>query len=504
MNNTLFNGSSEPIVPRAAQELPTGVNMDQVFAAVKNFEEKWNGTDWKKASAGQSANKDFNKQFDLYIRERDIRDVVKQFKKINRERNAFRLNLSLQNLRPFDAPTVPIGYHCTFFSRRENGMFVKEPLCWSFCIYREETSTVMEYVFFRKTKRLLSLDTALGRILDDCSEAPVDIRKVRCYTCLGDLDPATGERCTLRFSTAAEAKEHAQELYSDGRSYHTELNWTKRRYPDLRFQSVTLLCHTGKNDLHGLELSDAFEQDVLSKCRHIQDGVISTGNIKVYPKSLDPQRTLSKNIYRYPVQLSIRDTVCLDSRDRKEISNMGYVVGISMEPVQDTERNAMVQMLQSDPLQFLTENVLYCLIPLIQTGLQSGFRNAVPVTIPNRNMHCHRPVENPTLSQGKQDQAPVQSKSKFKKNDKTSCSEWDVLYDCVIGHRAGLWTIPKLDELHGAERNEWISKYSRRPFTTDDWKNAGRPARQKNLLPKELLCEKLIELQADAGSHTKE
>ena len=53
-----------------------------------------------------------------------------------------------------------------------------------------------------------------------------------------------------------------------------------------------------------------------------------------------------------------------------------------------------------------------------------------------------------------------------------------------------------MDELTGAERNEWISKHSPRPFTVSDWKNAGRASRQKSILPRELVEDKLAELLA--------
>lgn len=76
-------------------------------------------------------------------------------------------------------------------------------------------------------------------------------------------------------------------------------------------------------------------------------------------------------------------------------------------------------------------------------------------------------------------------------------SEWKILFDCIMGHRAGLWVIPKLNELAGFERNAWITKHSPRPFTAADWKNAGKPSRQKNILPEEILAEKLAELQAE-------
>ena len=59
--------------------------------------------------------------------------------------------------------------------------------------------------------------------------------------------------------------------------------------------------------------------------------------------------------------------------------------------------------------------------------------------------------------------------------------------------------IPKLDELQGADRDAWINSHntSSKIWKPNDWKNAGRNARQANMLPRELLEEKLQELIDD-------
>ena len=74
--------------------------------------------------------------------------------------------------------------------------------------------------------------------------------------------------------------------------------------------------------------------------------------------------------------------------------------------------------------------------------------------------------------------------------------EWSILNSCIMGHRAGLWTIPKLNELRGAERDAWINAHntSGKEWKPTDWKNAGHSSRQANILPKEMLEEKLAEL----------
>ena len=65
-----------------------------------------------------------------------------------------------------------------------------------------------------------------------------------------------------------------------------------------------------------------------------------------------------------------------------------------------------------------------------------------------------------------------------------------------------LWdigVIDKLNELSGQERCDWINAHntSSKIFKENDWKNAGRPKRQVNMLPDDFLKEKLSELIND-------
>lgn len=81
-------------------------------------------------------------------------------------------------------------------------------------------------------------------------------------------------------------------------------------------------------------------------------------------------------------------------------------------------------------------------------------------------------------------------------NIKVRDIDWAILNSCIMGHRAGFWNIPKLDQLQGAERDEWINSHnsSTKKWKPNDWKNAGRNSRQANMLPREMLEEKLQEL----------
>ena len=74
--------------------------------------------------------------------------------------------------------------------------------------------------------------------------------------------------------------------------------------------------------------------------------------------------------------------------------------------------------------------------------------------------------------------------------------EWAILNSCIMGHRSGRWDIPGLNGKTVQEKCEWINSHntSGRKFKPSDWKNARRPERQANMLPREMLGDKLEEL----------
>ena len=74
--------------------------------------------------------------------------------------------------------------------------------------------------------------------------------------------------------------------------------------------------------------------------------------------------------------------------------------------------------------------------------------------------------------------------------------EWAILNSCIMGHRSGRWDIPGLIGKTVQEKCEWINSHntSGRKFKPSDWKNARRPERQANMLPREMLGDKLEEL----------
>ena len=76
--------------------------------------------------------------------------------------------------------------------------------------------------------------------------------------------------------------------------------------------------------------------------------------------------------------------------------------------------------------------------------------------------------------------------------------EWAILNSCIMGYRMGLWDIPELCGKKVEKKCEWINEHntSGKEFKLSDWKNTRRNERQVNMLPPEMLLEKLAELGA--------
>jgi hypothetical protein len=74
--------------------------------------------------------------------------------------------------------------------------------------------------------------------------------------------------------------------------------------------------------------------------------------------------------------------------------------------------------------------------------------------------------------------------------------DWAILNSCIMLHRMGHVDIPGLNNKSVAERCEWINAHntSKKLFKPSDWKNSRRADRQVNVLPMEIIKEKLDEL----------
>lgn len=82
--------------------------------------------------------------------------------------------------------------------------------------------------------------------------------------------------------------------------------------------------------------------------------------------------------------------------------------------------------------------------------------------------------------------------------------DWAILNSCIMGYRSGRWDIPGLNDKSVKEKCDWINTHntSGKLFKPSDWKNARRPERQANMLPREIIESKLLELINDDAANT--
>ena len=85
--------------------------------------------------------------------------------------------------------------------------------------------------------------------------------------------------------------------------------------------NVTLVCHKGIDDLSSINYD---EVNLLKHLTSVQDGLVSLTPIKLSIKSL--QQVNNTSIY--PISLSVADTMCHAPADKKNLSDLGEVIGI--------------------------------------------------------------------------------------------------------------------------------------------------------------------------------
>lgn len=70
-----------------------------------------------------------------------------------------------------------------------------------------------------------------------------------------------------------------------------------------------------------------------------------------------------------------------------------------------------------------------------------------------------------------------------------------ILLSILMGYRLGIYEIPDLDGLKQSEIVKTVNSWGISEITIDDWKNCSRSKRQNNMLPRELIDEKLQLIQ---------
>lgn len=386
-------------------------------------------TGWKRYSVGESAEVNYNYRFDLYIRRRKLADLVSENDDIskissnvlegnNREKprkistsdhsttmvsnatmgnpkkdltpspisRVTRKSENLPVLSDFgnypslasartESPALVIGFDSEWYYLSEDGHTFRSLLSWQFSLIDGED--LVEYVFIRKSEKYgLSLELAIGRILDNLAIYPTDIRKVRKYEALTGKDADTGDFTHTLFDSNKEALENSKYPYPDGKKVHIRYDWSA--IPHI---PVVLLCHSGKVDVSGLDQRKKYSKNILKYSSEVQGGLITLQPTKTYAQSVDPRFARNRNTHTYPISLQLADTMCHAPAGMKSLKALGKTVGWEKVQLNEGEIEHMDQLLMNDPCAYFEYAANDSNVALLYESALYGYNNKPPVTI---------------------------------------------------------------------------------------------------------------------------
>ncbi|MCR5137175.1 MAG: hypothetical protein K6C12_08760 [Oscillospiraceae bacterium] len=381
-----------------------------------NMEESLKPDGWKKISMGCSYSIKYDNRFDLYTRRRNLKHIMesnsKDFENLfnkasqkSKENEAFcmvsnhGLGGPYRDLTPCDNPEscggLPVlasfenydslrclrnGNTCIVIGYDTEWIYpvnsVRRILSWQFAVIKD--SDLLEFVFLRKTKKYnLSLEMALGCILDNLGIESTDVRKIRTYTSLGDIVPSTGEREVQVFDNYKDAEIASKCDFADGKKVKVV-----RDYSLIQAIPVNLVCHAGMGDISAFDQHSKSCIDIIRYCSAIDGGLVTLQPVKVVVNSLNPRyNDGGSNPHAYSVNLEISDTKCHAPNGMKSLKALGKVVKWEKVTLPEGCISQMDKLLVDDPRAYFEYASNDSVVPLLYAASIYGFNRKIPVTI---------------------------------------------------------------------------------------------------------------------------
>lgn len=395
---------------------------------------------WKRYSAGESSEINYNYRFDLYIRKRKLADLVSQnddilkissnvlaitsSEKVSKIKGCKALSgmvskasmgnpqkdLTPSPLVPItrgyenlpvlssfsnypslaatrtDSPALVIAFDSEWYYMVDDSKTHRIILSWQFSLIDGED--LVEYVFIRKTEKYgLSLELAVGRILDSLAIEPIDIRQIRKYESITGTNVETGEPIITLFDTNDEAMRSSIQLFPDGKKCRIRYDWSKTPHIP-----VVLLCHAGKVDVSGLNQRRKYSKDILRYCSEVQGGLISLQSTKTYAQSVNPTFARNRNTHTYPLSLQLADTMCHAPTGMKSLKALGKTVGWEKIQLDEGDIEHMDILLMNDPCAYFEYAANDSNVTLLYESALYGYNNKPPVTITSATAKVMRGV----------------------------------------------------------------------------------------------------------------
>lgn len=411
--------------------MPTGISAKQLdFSELTTIiSTVVTSTGWQRYSVGESSSIDYNYRFDLYIRKRNLSKLISKNDDILKKSSNIPANTtskipyeikgsksfqhmvskapmgipqkdltpspilpistgnenlpSLSGLSHYPSlaaartysPALVIAFDSEWYYLVENNQTRRIILSWQFSLISGED--LIEYIFIRKNiKYGLSLELAIGRILDSLALEPTDIRKIKKYEALTDRDTETDAFVSILYNTKEDALENSKYLYPDGMKTHIKYDWSS-----IQHIPVVLLCHAGKVDVSGFDQRKKCCKNILKYCTEVQGGLISLQPTKTYVQSVNPKYTKNRNIHTYPISLQLADTMCHAPAGAKTLKSLGKTIKWEKIQLEEGVIEHMDKLLTDNPCAYFEYAANDAVVTLLYESALYGYNNKPPVTV---------------------------------------------------------------------------------------------------------------------------
>lgn len=257
-------------------------------------------------------------------------------------------------------------------------------LSWQFSVIDKED--LVEFVFLRSNRFDLTLEIAVGCILDKLGVESIDTRKITRYKSQS-VDPDNNQVKESCYNTRREAENNAAVVYDDGKKVHAFLDWQATKH-----FSVTLLCHAGKADISSLDQSGKMCKKILAKCTEVNGGLVTLKPTHFHPASLKPEYNNSGHTHRYPVSLSVADTLCHTPAKMQSLKALGNIIRWHKVELEDDMISKMDELLLNDPCSYFEYASNDSIVTLLYGSTLYGYNKLYPVTITSATAKVMRSI----------------------------------------------------------------------------------------------------------------
>lgn len=278
----------------------------------------------------------------------------------------------------------------------------REIISWQFSLVVQ--NMLYEYIFLATGDELLSLDTALAKILDDINYTSFESSKyVYHEACVGfngagqqiwkrynDKDAMVADSHNVHplFKNDAGKWEAVKYTIDEGHDNGSinkyappqfrKWKWSRLRHEFPSKHNVTLVCHAGKVDISTLKTTNDYDF-YLRYLSEIQGGAISLNPVSRTVKSR--KKGYAGNSYLYPLTLNFRDTMAQAPAGKKSLADLGDAVKIPKLADDSIDKEHMDAFLNADPCLYFEYASRDATVTMLYASALYGYNKEMPVTL---------------------------------------------------------------------------------------------------------------------------